>query len=196
MPARKRALSPGSGPEQPPTGKRQKGDVELTNDTGEPLPKTPSMDGEEDVGQGLPKPKRKSQAKRQARLRHFQSKTDQQRFGMVTLPSPTESHFLAFWTRIWPFFPELSCEKREHTRLPWRSHHLSKNLLTTILEHRYSAPLTEYAADSAKTSLEMSRMWSFAFSSYSSEGRVAGWLHHHSVGGSPLCGGKGWWVWR
>jgi hypothetical protein len=42
-----------------------------------------------------------------------------------------------------------------------------ETLLTPILEHKYSAPFTEYAAASANTSLEMSRMWSFAFSTYS-----------------------------
>ena len=45
MPPRKRALSPGGGPEQPPTGKRQKGNVEATNDTGEPLPKPKNLTG-------------------------------------------------------------------------------------------------------------------------------------------------------
>jgi hypothetical protein len=40
MPPRKRARSSGGGPEQPPTGKRQNADVEPTNDTGKPLPRS------------------------------------------------------------------------------------------------------------------------------------------------------------
>ena len=86
-----------------------------------------------------------------------------------TTSSPTRNRPLKLRCSTWRRTGRSSCNSR--TRTP----HICARMLLTItpiLEHNHSAPFTENAADLAETSLKMSRMCSFVFSTYSSLRKV------------------------